>query len=138
MMSLTFNKRSWHYAIAKFGGFDSYEDQDLCTYTSKFLKGVFWGSMLACLIAAVGFAAWHFIFGIIFSILAGEVVMSEIGVVFGILVLVLLLFVAIAAGAEKYRESREFRPQKPDGFVKNAYKGWKEKFCVKINIVDQK
>ena len=136
MQTLTFNKRSWHYAIAKFGGFSSWEDQDLCTYTRKFMRGLFGASIMGILIAIAGFALSHFILGIIFSIIAGAFVMSEIGVIFGTILLIAVLFVGICVSVEKYKESREFRPRKPDGFVKNAYKGWKEQFCIKINVVD--
>ena len=68
--------------------------------------------------------------------MAGPWVTTEVGTVFGIVLLVLALFIAIDVSVEKYQDSREFHPRKPDGFVKNAYRGWKEKFCIKIKVVD--
>ena len=136
MQTLTFDKRSWHYAIAKFGGFNSWSDQDLCTYTGKFTRGLFGAFLLGLVIALLGFGLSHLVLGIIFSIIAGAWVTSEVGTVFGLILLLLSLFVAVGVSVEKYKESREFHPRKPDGFVKNAYRGWKEKFCIKIKVVD--
>lgn len=136
MQTLTFNKRTWHYELAKFGGFDRWEDQDLCTYTRKFIRGVFQSLFIGVLIAMFGFGLAHFMLGVIFSAITGAWVMSEIGAVFGLILGVLLLFIAIGASVEKYKDGRETRQAKPDNFVKNAYKGWKEKYCIKINVVD--
>ena len=61
---------------------------------------------------------------------------TEVGTVFGIVLLVLALFIILGVSIEKYKESREFKPRKSDSFVKNAYRGWKEKFCIKIKVVD--
>ena len=130
MQTLTFDKRSWHYAIAKFGGFDGWEDQDLCTYTGKFTRGLFGAFLLGLVIALVGFGLAHFVFGVIFSIIAGAFVMSEIGIVFGTALLLIALFVVIGFATEKYKN----QTRKPDGFIKNAYKGWKEKYCIKILV----
>ena len=136
MQALTFNKNSWHHAIAKFGGFNSWSDQDLCTYTRKFTRGLFGAFLIGLVIAFLGFGMSHLIFGIIFSIMAGTWVTTEFGTVFGMVLLALALFIGIGASVDKYRDSHENKPRKPDGFVKNAYKGWKEKFCIKINIQD--
>lgn len=136
MKTLTFDKRSWHYAIAKFGGFNSWSDQDLCTYTRKFMKGLFGAFLIGCLIALVGFGLSHLLLGIIFSIIAGAWVTTEIGIVFGMVLSIMAGFIVVGTSVEKYRDNQESKPQKPDGFVKNAYRGWKDKFCVKINVVD--
>ena len=136
MKTLQFDKNSWHYTIAKFGGFNGWSDHDLCTYTHKFMKGLFFSAIIGIFIAIVGFGLSNLVFGIIFSIIAGTWVTTEVGNVFGLILLLLSLFVAVGVSAEKYMESRKLRLRKPDGFVKNAYKGWKEKFCIKINIQD--
>ena len=136
MQTLTFDKRSWHYAIAKFGGFNSWSDQDLCTYTCKFTRGLLGAFLRGLVIALLGFALSHLVLGIIFSIMAGAWVTTEVGTVFALILLLLALFEAVDVGVEKYKESRESKPRKPDSFVKNAYRGWKEKFCIKIKVVD--
>jgi hypothetical protein len=140
MMSLTFNKDSWHYAIANFGGFDCYADQDLCTYTRKCMIGLFQATIFGILIGLVVFGLWHVIFGIVFSIMAGSFVFTEIGVVVGCLIILGASCVVITMFLEKLRERRNNRLPtiaKPDSFVKNAYKGWKEKYCIKIQVVDR-
>ena len=68
MKTLTFNKSSWHYTIANFGGFDKWDDQDLCTYTRKFISGIFKSIIIAMAIALFGYGISDAILGIIFSI----------------------------------------------------------------------
>jgi hypothetical protein len=134
MQTLTFNKRSWHYTIAKFGGFDRWEDQDLCTYTNKFIRGLFQSALIGIAIAIVGFGLWNFIFGIIFSIMASAFVMNDVGCIFGVVIFILSVSVLIGIACRHYEEKQQYRLVKPDGFVKNAYKGWKEKYCIKVVV----
>ncbi len=157
MKSLTFNKSSWHYLLAtKIGNYDpprKYEDSDelygdsgdICTYTRHVLLGALLLTLVGVIIACVGFALWHFIFGIIFSLLCGCYMFSDLGtivlVVGSIFALSVGFFKSVKAiGEWNYnrkmdkRKNYVNRPPKPDGFMKHAYKSWKGKFCVQIEF----
>lgn len=136
MTSITFNKRSWHYAIAKFGGFAVWEDQDLCTYTRKFMLGLLKGTLISVLtgifIAVFGYVFFSILFGVGFSIYYAAWIFTDVAISGIILILVLCLGIVVFSTICFFDNYK----LKNDGFIKHAYSGWKNKFCVKIDITD--
>lgn len=136
MTSLTFNNRSWHYTIAKFGGFSVWEDQDLCTYTRKFMLGLLKGTLISVLtgifIAVFGYVFFSILFGVGFSIYYAAWIFTDVAISGIILILVLCLGIVVFSTICFFDNCK----LKNDGFIKHAYDGWKNKFCVKIDITD--
>ena len=156
MKTLTFNKNSWHFLLAsKVANYTApyeytYDDGevkvlgdsgDICTYSKHVMGGLLILTISAALIACVGLVLAHVVLGIWFSVMLGTFFFTELGIAG--------LSVAILAGlffsAKTYLDRRadrllstEYRNRvvKPDGFVKCAYRSWKEKFCLSINFVD--
>lgn len=138
MKTLVFNENSWHYTIAKFGGFRHSTDHDLCTYTQRFTKGVFKALFFGVAIAFFGYILSEFLLGVAFSLMTWTYMMSYVGEVVGSIFFTILgavAFMTVLTWLELlFREAQNTKKSKPDGFIKNAYGGWKDKFCVKIEI----
>lgn len=140
MKTLTFNKTSWHYIIAAFGGFNEWKDQDLCTYTRRFMLGILKAALFGVLIAGAGFVLAHILLGIAFSIYYGTMLFSLVAE-FAILVIYVLSLglggaICCLYVGTKIHDYANRDSNKEDNFIKHAYKGWKEKYCVRITIRD--
>ncbi len=75
----------------------------------------------------------HFLLGIGFSLAYGAWMFNEIGFA-GIVITFLVLFFWATAKFSEWKSNRRYRekPQKPDGFIKHAYKSHKEKYCHRV------
>lgn len=146
MKSLNFKQSSWHYKLAESVGYfpdmtdDGKEVGDICKYTRAILVACLAGLVCAAVFAGVSFLVIEVIFGLAFSWWYGVWLMSYWGEV--------TLVVAVAVGvagtpvyagikiAEWIKRRKWVNEDKPDGFVKHAYKSWKEKYCARITFTD--
>jgi flagellar biosynthesis protein FliQ len=135
MTSLTVNKRSWHYAIAKFGGMSCAHGLDLCTYTRKFILGLFRAALSGALIALLGYVLFSILFGIGFSIFYGVWMFDEVAISGLIMLFAIAAFILTCTLLNKIDDYNSTKAAS-DNFIKHAYSGWKNKFCVKIDITD--
>jgi hypothetical protein len=141
MKSPTFYKNSWHYLIAhKIAGYSPYDDagKNICTYTKYVIGGIIALSVIGAGIAAAGFLFFNLIFGIIFSLIYGAWIMTPIAEATLIMGTIIGTFLALLKLFKMRRErlmSTENR-NRQDGFVKHAYKSWKEKFCLRIEFTE--
>ena len=136
MESLKIKKDSWHYKLAKFGDSHGYipYSSDICSYT----KHVIWGLLL-------GFMAFVAILAFIYCIgdaLAFLAVISVYGIWFEpgwpaqvILILIITvglfsLFFVIYPIVDNIVNS----DSNTDKFVPSAYRSFKNKFCIKVEI----
>lgn len=139
MKTLTFSDKSWHYHFAKTAGFDCWSDQTICTYMNR----VFWGMFIHVLVGTVAAifakAAIDLILGIAFSLFFGSFMMSDAGFALMCLIGIISAYafmwnIQVVIGAVYRWVGNTKNVKKPDGFVVNAYKSWKEKFCLPITI----
>jgi len=143
MKELVFDADSWHYKLAKWAGYRPYGDRlDICSYTRRVAFAFLLIGFLIAVGYVVAYALVHMFFGLIFSWIAGMWIMTIPGEIalFVITVLTALftffwLLEVARVKMEKRRERKSNEKAKPDGFVKHAYKGWKERYCSKIKIV---
>lgn len=153
MKSFTLNVESWHYKLASNWGYDpDIRDRDICAYTRRVVLGIV---VTGILIAMAGL----FTFGV--SILLVHMVLSpwfyftaglafdELSILGYVITLAILATVAIVQGVEKYKEyrwnkrnerrklenSEDYVPPEP-GFLKIAYRAWKDKFCARLDFVN--
>lgn len=143
MKAVNLNKNSWHYYIAqKLGSYRPQEyvndtrnhKTDICTYTSFVLKGFFLLFVMGIAIAFVGFLFWNVLFGIIFSIIYGTIIFTDIAIAIFMFLLAVIISATLFVGITMIKSKLE--NTESDGFIKTAYKSWKEKFCVKINFTN--
>lgn len=163
MKSLNFNKKSWHYYLAtNFGNYIapySYDDDatlygdkgDICTYIRYVFKGLCGAFFLGFLIFALGNLFFETIFSIGFSFYYGVDLFSVVGAIGTIATSFSLICVIIwylVGKSLDWRADRRYARQhasnnmislipKPDGFIKHAYKSWKQKFCVQITFTEK-
>jgi len=145
MKSLIMKKGSWHYLLASITmlGDLEYYDMDICRYTRRVLLGLLILGVAAMLLAFLGFMFWNVIFGVIFSLIYHQFLFTDLGILTSMIIVVVAviinvkLFVDKVAAWELARDLRKMRKaKKPDGFVKVAYKSWKEKYCVRVEFSD--
>ena len=144
MKTLNFNKDSIHYRLANISGdFSQLDDHDLCSYTRYVMAGF----LISMLILFLGVVAWHLlvsaVLGVIFSLVYGMLIFTHSGVVGSFIILFFTTFFGILYILQ-YRKDRKRAkakmnrelgvPPKPDSFLVNAYKGWKEKYCVRVTF----
>lgn len=152
MKTLTFDKNSWHFLIAtKIAGYTApfeytYNDGttavhgdpgDICTYSKHVMGGMFLLTLSGLAIAGASWVVVHMLLGVWFSLMLGTFFVSEVGIA-GFIVTILAGIIVGVKWRSDRKMSTEYRNRlvKPDGFVKHAYKSWKEKFCLSINFVD--
>ena len=136
MKPIRLNDNSWHNKIASAFGGDVGSFNDICGYTCKmiwamikmltvgvgclFLLTVFLTTIITPILILLGYHVYSFAMGI-----------SSVGI--GV-----LLFTGIGfAGqwiVDTYEERKYNSVRKPDGFIKHAYKSFKDKTCVRIEF----
>lgn len=133
MKQFEISHRSWHYKIAKFGGFNSYSHADICTYTKCCLYGVLDFLVRSvfglCVITLVSIMAVDFTLGVWFWFKTGFFMMGEPGMILLLVLAVILVFCAAGLG---YALAQ--RPSKP-GFIRTAYSSFKGKYCHTIKVI---
>jgi hypothetical protein len=148
MNAFKINRGSLHYRIAhNYGGYDKDEHRgDICAYTRRILLGMFFIAVIivAGALAAICVTDLFMALGfIIFSTgsLQGPGIIA-LGVVLAFLVTAAYIY-AMDKWSEKRRAARYHRREMeeagtplPDSFLSTAYKAWKDKYCMKIELVD--
>lgn len=144
MKELVFDANSWHYKFAKWAGYRPHSDRlDICSYTRKVILGFLFVGLILALGYIVTYGLVEMFFGLIFSWIAGVWLMSFVGEIALFTISVVTFLIGVFAATEYVRvkleerrdRRREERANKPDGFIKHAYKSWKEKHCSRIKIV---
>jgi hypothetical protein len=149
MKSLTFKKDSWHYKAAMFV-FDSWQiPNDLCGY----VRHVIWGGLMfillmsfcAALACGVGYllCMWlHWLFQMIstMSFIAPSDEAVIVNVILGVIAACGAAILAIKLIVDYKNDMRQKRYEEgyvePEpGFLRVAYRSFKDKTCFKINLV---
>lgn len=142
MISLKFNSNSWHYKIAKLGCLDAYYGStDMCTYIRSFLFGTILAIIFGCLAFGVIYGLVHGIVATVVSLMYGINVFDDVAQLGMYLFSIIAIFGIVLVVAYKHtiyieKKYPDGQPYKPDGFIKNAYSGWKEKYCARITFID--
>jgi hypothetical protein len=138
MKRLTVNRDSWWLLVAQYGGLCCEDRTDICSLMRRFLWGLvrapFWGLLGGTLIAAVlAFVVGWPLIGLIAYVLEGCPFEWESLIMSAILVCGLGLGFAAHQAEEAGGLKTVLRNATPD-MVRAAYRGWKEKTCVLVDI----
>lgn len=130
MKTFELKKESWHYWVANFGETRVYEETDICSYIRYMIRG---GLLLAlCVIVGGGAgAATLFAIGNLFSWLFLGYDLHETTKIVGIAFIILVMIPAtVILGVTAKEKMEEGEP----GFIRLAYRSWKDKFCAKVEL----
>lgn len=145
MIKIDVDTDSWHYRLAtEYGSYNpNKHGDDICAYGRRMFGGVIFALFLVGIGSLFGWVIVDGIMGLIFSVIVGEYIVGTAGTVF-------LLFTAIGSvysaicwliyrlirAYKDYRCKNTLKASKPQESVISAiYKSWKNKFCLKINII---
>lgn len=140
MKSLTFNKNSLHYKLARLGGVSQWDDTDICAYTRNVLMGILWSVVIVGLFTFASACLIDLLFGIVFSIIYQTMLFTPMAYATMMFIGVLsvkgfICFCQYQHGKWKMeKRNAPQTPKVPDGFLKAAYKSHKEKYCVRVDF----
>ena len=132
MEPITLNANSWHYKLTSF--FDIPYDRDICSYTRAVLKSLLLvtiiGGLAMFAAAALTDQAVWLVFCIKYHMWIYPNQWAQVG---SLMAIVVGVFVGVIFSLLMLLEYRDNNP-KPDGFIKVAYKSFKEKWCAPVVI----
>lgn len=146
MKTLEFNRQSWHYRIATvYGNLRPWEDNtDLCSYTQSVMLGFVSLVLIIAFSVAFLFPISDLIMGLVFSIVYGTWIMSQIGAftiffiaVFTVGFSIVILVNMIAEFGNGVSSIARNKDSTNHGFIVHAYKSFTEKYCVGVSISDK-
>jgi uncharacterized integral membrane protein len=140
MKALTIDANSWHYKLALYGHLtaDPYSGRlDLCRYFWALLRGAL---KAPAIVAAVVLAAMtlvvHPLAALVTFVKWGHFdppLIGIIGIVIAGYAIFFFVVLYVARVLRERRERRDYRSSEP-GLIKTAYRGWKEKTCVLVEV----
>jgi uncharacterized membrane protein len=134
MKTLTFKENSWHHRLAKMGGFD-WSCGDICSYTRKVMMGALGAILVSALALILLYLAVHMVMGIGFSLWYGMFLFTDAGFAGLVVVSIVSLVTGIFFLSDRLQKYNLENQYNDPGFVKTAYRSWKEKYCARIEIV---
>lgn len=138
MKKLTIRADSWHYRLAKYGRLNADWDgrTDLCRYFWALLRGVLFAPALVAIGVFFGSFLTAPVVALVVVVLHGPFELEGLWAAFAI-VGSAIWFVgaagAVSVGVRVWMESRTPASRLP-GLIKTAYRGWREKTCVLVEI----
>jgi ABC-type phosphate transport system permease subunit len=147
LKTINLNKKSWHYWVATTVGSFKPSSSDFCKYVRHVILGSLLLAFFSIVVAVVvgflgggliniGILVWDFLSRTPYTITnafmqAGSLVLcmiSAAGIVGA------LIYFAKSAYDERKWANEIANTNKPDSFVKNAYKTFRNKACFKVNF----
>lgn len=148
MKSTTLNVNSWHYKLASWFGYDpDFKDHDICAYLRRVMLGMVIVPIAAAaaiiLTIAVSIILVHMVLGPWFFFMYG-IPFNEFATVGWVILLAAGTLFGFFFGMDRFKrylhnkrnEARNSPEQEP-GFLKLAYRSYKDKFCMKLQFVDK-
>lgn len=139
MKPFKIKRNSWHFWLAKQGGFNEYSSQDICTYLRRMIAGSLNVTLKAALaafaLAAAGLILWS-LWEALWWLFAGSGTASnaaQCGLAILVIVAASILFIALVR-LRWWWNSRRVQQLKEPGFITLAYRSVKDKTCVKIEL----
>ena len=158
MKALTFKTTSWHYLLAtklahycprtESGEYGN-DNPDICTYARHVIGGLMLLILIGICIAGLGYAVFDIALAIVFSLYyhvwLGDA-MTTVSTMIVLICIVVVAFHRMCNLISEYRRNKLHydtngkyirNPVIADGFIIQAYKSWKGKFCVPIKFMNK-
>lgn len=139
MKTFKINTNSWHYQLVRFDlDMQKGNDINFCKYVALVFADCLW--LLGLFVAALSVAlfigstifpqdGFHPLIGGLIEIFAGVVFISSITTILGFIVV-------YGSKLIKPRDGKKTRVEKQPSFIRQAYSSWKNKYCMKIEFVN--
>ena len=136
MNTIKLNRNSWHYKLVNL--LTSYLDTDhpdICGYRSALLMSFVWILLILICATLTMDVVCDTLIGLSFSLFYGQWMLSVMAQV------TIMMAMAIIAGAFsvymlRWLSTKRTSPKADPGFVRQAFRSWKDKYCSRIEIVD--
>lgn len=125
MKTVVVNRMSWHYKLAEWGSFDSYSDQDLCTYTRTVMGGFLLMLIVGGLIGFASMAVGDFIGWVAAGFMNGFArpeFLAGMVLFVGVCAMMFFLLRGVLVTAEKSE------------FLSQAYTSLRDKVCYRLEV----
>lgn len=137
MKEIVFSSDSWHFWLAEFPD-QQFRGKDVCSYVRSVMRGIIiliLISAICILVSVPTLTALALDIWFLFHTYAMPVEFVG-GLFIAGNVLLVFAFVMVASFyiAERKRKRKELEQSKPDGFIKTAYKSFKDKVCYQVRI----
>jgi hypothetical protein len=155
MKALNFNKNSWHYRLVTklklyeapykkdvCGDGKLYtigDSADICTYSKAVLLALVFITLFGAIAMSALVTVVHTLLGIYFSVMLGQWFFDELGLFGFTLMIIGFVVFTVFKTVKSYYDYKDLhcwdsKKPKQDTFFSNAYKSWKNKFCVPIKF----
>jgi hypothetical protein len=132
MKLLKLNKDSWHYKLAMM--YDKWmpDNTDICTYTRTLIASFCLMTFAICVMGLLA-GSLLFMFGGWIAYFLGYELHGAV-IPFTFIYGVSAVIIGIVWAKAFYQERKWTQPEKEPGFIRTAYRSWKDKFCVKVEF----
>lgn len=137
------NRNSWHaWIINKFSDRNPWEYDDICSYTRVLLLSTLLMLFLFSLAVGALFVIGGGLVGLAILVLKGSSHLSSmLGAFFAIDCIIVFIislhffveWIKDVLTERKYRRAANPPKVKKPGFIKTAYRAWKDKYCIKLD-----
>lgn len=146
MTPITIDKKSFHYKLAHGVGYREWHDSnDICSYSRHVvlggLVGLFVLTMITLLTIFVSYLLVSMGLTLYFAIFHGVLIPDDFALA-GFMLLTFAALYLLAIWGYKlisrgYNKVTNIIETKEDTFVSNAYRAYKDKFCVKLQFISE-
>ncbi len=138
MKPVTFSKKSWHYWLAtNIGDFKTYSQNDMCSYVNNVIKGLLIVLLASTIVLGCSATVISFLYHIIGKMLGLIHRSMEVYEGMGMMFVILALVVVVAMFGRDWlanRREKQYASQTPPGFIKTAYRSFKDKVCFLVEF----
>lgn len=132
MEAIKINRNSWHFKIVKM---TNDFPEDICEYRRSFLSSCFLLAFVGCLSGVGLWVMSNMVIGFIFALLYGAWILNDVAIIGSIAILSFGVIFGAPVLWTYIKRLRVDKGKKQPGPVTLAYRSWKEKHCVKVEIV---
>ena len=130
MNTIKLNRNSWHYRLYEYYANNYHEPNDICVYTQNVILGAITVFFITLVAIVASFAVGDFLLWSYFNLFVGSVGMETPAAIF----LIFSAFAVIIFGIGTFQDYSKFH----DNFVTSAYRSYKDKYCVKVEVEGEK
>lgn len=142
MQTKKFSSSSWHCELAVLAGHHVHHSTNICEYSRRVVLGALIALVMIVIMGGLSLLAINMtgamIYGILASLIFWENYMSDLAILGAIIYTILgswFTVKMISTGKWKLFPKSKDSPPKEPGFIKQAYRSYKGKYCYQVETV---